>query len=36
MIANVNELATTDKAKFGNGIIKQGEKEKRTGLAGTG
>ena len=27
MIANVNELATTDKAKFGNGIIKQGEKE---------
>jgi hypothetical protein len=27
MIANVNELATTDKAKFGNGIIKEGEKE---------
>ncbi len=27
MIANVNELATTDKAKFGNGILKQGEKE---------
>src|SRR6476661_4151979 len=28
MIANVNELATTDYAKFGNGIIKQGETEK--------
>ncbi|MGF2410760.1 DUF4954 family protein [Ferruginibacter sp.] len=28
MIANVNELATTDKAKFGNGIIKEGETEK--------
>jgi hypothetical protein len=28
MIANVNELATTDYAKFGNGIIKQGESEK--------
>jgi hypothetical protein len=27
MIANVNELATTDKAKFGNGIIYQGESE---------
>ncbi|MFN8253508.1 MAG: DUF4954 family protein [Ferruginibacter sp.] len=27
MIANVNELATTDKAKFGNGIIKECEKE---------
>ncbi|MBS1509988.1 MAG: DUF4954 family protein [Bacteroidetes bacterium] len=27
MIANVNELATTDKAKFGNGILKEGEKE---------
>lgn len=27
MIANVNELATTDKAKFGNGIIKEGERE---------
>jgi len=25
MIANVNELATTDKAKFGNGILKAGE-----------
>ena len=28
MIANVNELATTDHAKFGNGIIKDGEEEK--------
>ena len=28
MIANVNELATTDKAKFGNGILKEGESEK--------
>ena len=28
MIANVNELATTDYAKFGNGIIKDGEEEK--------
>lgn len=28
MIANVNELATTDKAKFGNGILKDGESEK--------
>lgn len=27
IIANVNELATTDHAKFGNGIIKKGEKE---------
>lgn len=27
MIANVNELATTDTSKFGNGIIKEGEKE---------
>ena len=27
MIANVNELATTDYAKFGNGILKDGEKE---------
>ena len=27
MIVNVNELATTDHAKFGNGIIKEGEKE---------
>ena len=27
MIANVNELATTDYAKFGNGIIKDGEEE---------
>ncbi len=27
MIANVNELATTDYSKFGNGIIKDGEKE---------
>ena len=28
MIANVNELACTDNAKFGNGIIKDGEEEK--------
>lgn len=28
MIANVNELATTDHAKFGNGIIKDGEEER--------
>lgn len=28
MIANVNELATTDIAKFGNGILKAGEDEK--------
>jgi hypothetical protein len=28
MIANVNELASTDKAKFGNGIIFEGEEEK--------
>ncbi|HLO79921.1 MAG TPA: DUF4954 family protein [Chitinophagaceae bacterium] len=27
MIVNVNELATTSTAKFGNGIVKQGEKE---------
>jgi len=27
MIANVNELATTNNARFGNGIIKDGEKE---------
>ncbi len=27
MIANVNEIATTDKAKFGNGIITDGEEE---------
>ena len=27
MIANVNELATTDYAKFGNGILKDGETE---------
>ncbi len=27
MIANVNELACTDHAKFGNGIIKEGEEE---------
>ncbi|WP_121354888.1 DUF4954 family protein [Flavisolibacter nicotianae] len=27
MIANVNELHTTDHAKFGNGIIKEGESE---------
>ena len=29
MIANVNELATTRHAKFGNGIIKEGETEKQ-------
>ncbi len=28
MIANVNELATTNYAKFGNGILKEGEDEK--------
>lgn len=28
MIANVNEFATTDYSKFGNGIIKEGEEEK--------
>ena len=28
IIANVNELATTDIAKFGNGILKDGEEEK--------
>ncbi|UEG49939.1 DUF4954 family protein [Ferruginibacter lapsinanis] len=28
MIANVNELATTDKAKFGNGILTDGEEER--------
>ncbi len=27
IVANVNELATTDKAKFGNGILKDGETE---------
>ncbi len=27
IIANVNEIAATDHAKFGNGIIKKGEKE---------
>lgn len=27
MIANVNELATTDHSKFGNGVIKEGELE---------
>jgi len=27
IIVNVNELATTDHSKFGNGIIKEGEKE---------
>ena len=27
MIANVNELAATDNSKFGNGILKEGEKE---------
>ncbi len=28
MIANVNELACTDNAKFGNGILKEGEEER--------
>ncbi|MEI9933346.1 MAG: DUF4954 family protein [Ferruginibacter sp.] len=28
MIANVNELATTDRAKFGNGILTEGEDER--------
>ena len=28
MIANVNEIACTDHAKYGNGIIKEGEEEK--------
>lgn len=28
MLANINELATTDYAKFGNGILKDGEDEK--------
>ncbi|OYW19419.1 MAG: DUF4954 domain-containing protein, partial [Sphingobacteriales bacterium 12-47-4] len=27
MIVNINEMSTTDHAKFGNGIIKEGEKE---------
>jgi len=27
MIANVNEIATTNNSKFGNGIVKEGEKE---------
>ena len=29
MLANINELATTDKAKFGNGILKDGEKDEK-------
>lgn len=29
IIVNVNELATTDNAKFGNGVLKQGEPESR-------
>lgn len=29
MIANVNEMATTDYAKFGNGIVKDGEPESK-------
>jgi len=28
MIVNINELATTDNAKFGNGILKEGEENK--------
>jgi len=27
MLVNINELATTDHSKFGNGLVKQGEKE---------
>ena len=27
MIVNINELATTDHSKFGNGVLKKGEKE---------
>jgi hypothetical protein len=27
MLVNINELATTDHSKFGNGVVKQGEKE---------
>lgn len=27
MLVNINELATTDHAKFGNGVLKEGEKE---------
>lgn len=27
ILANINELATTDRAKFGNGILRKGEKE---------
>lgn len=30
MIANVNELATTNKAKFGNGILKDGETDEKS------
>lgn len=29
MIANVNELASTDRGKFGNGIVSEGEEEKQ-------
>ncbi|HRF27338.1 MAG TPA: DUF4954 family protein, partial [Ferruginibacter sp.] len=29
MLANINELACTDKAKFGNGVLKNGEVEKQ-------
>lgn len=29
MLANINELACTDKAKFGNGVLKDGEIEKQ-------
>ncbi len=29
MIANVNELSSTDKAKFGNGVLSEGEEEKQ-------
>ena len=28
IIVNVNELATTDHSKFGNGILKEGEDER--------
>ena len=29
MLVNINELATTDKAKFGNGILKEGETDEK-------
>ncbi len=30
MLANINEMATTDKAKFGNGILKDGEPDEKS------